>query len=300
MFPNENDIIPVTVIIPVKNGASALERCLEPLRQMAAVVVVDSASDDSSVEVARRWGARVLQFRWNGGFPKKRNWILQTYNFTTEWVLFLDADEEVTAEFVRELRQAVTSTEYVGYWINYTNHFQGHLLRFGVTQRKLALFRVGSGYYERIEDTGWSDLDMEVHEHPILDGPVGNLRCRIRHNDYTNLYKFIERHNKYSTWEARRYMARATEGQGTARTLRQHVKYALVESPWLSVLYFLYTYIALGGILDGGAGLHYAIYKATYFFDISQKIKELKRSGFGPLSQLTNPETSEREPAGRG
>ena len=297
MASEEYKTIPVTVIIPVKNEASVLRSCLEPLSQMDDVVVVDSGSDDGTANIAQRWGAHVVQFKWNGGFPKKRNWILQTYPFCTEWVLFLDADEVLTSDFVRELRVVIASTEYACYWIKYTNHFQGRQLRFGVAQRKLALFRVGSGHYERIEDPGWSNLDMEVHEHPILNGPVGSMHCRITHNDYKDLYGFIERHNKYSTWEASRYMARPAEklGSRAARTLRQRAKYALAESTWLSVLYFLYTYLFLGGILDGRTGLHYAIYKAIYFFDISQKIRELKRSKSGSLQNSASADCSDRD-----
>jgi glycosyltransferase involved in cell wall biosynthesis len=278
MLPVENDIIPVTVVIPIRNQASELGRCLEALRNMADVVVVDSGSADGTVNIAQQWGATVLQFNWNGGFPKKRNWVLTTYSFTTDWVLFLDADEVVTPEFVHELSDALTSTRYVGYWVNFTNHFQSRLLRYGVQQRKLALFRVDAGLYERVEDPGWSDLDMEIHEHPVLNGAVGKLRSRIRHEDHSNLFKFIERHNKYSTWEARRYLAYSINSAAshTVRTFRQRIKYALLESPWLSILYFVYTYCLLGGVLDGPAGLHYAIHKAKYFFDISQKIAEIR------------------------
>ena len=282
MKPNHVEIIPVTVVIPVKNQAAALSRCLEPLRNMAAVIVVDSFSADDTAAVAQHWGAEVLQFKWNGCFPKKRNWILRTFSFTTNWVLFLDADEILTPAFIKELRTATASANYVGYWVKYANFFQGKLLRFGVSQRKLALFQVGAGFYERIDEAGWSDLDMEVHEHPILNGPVGLLQSRIRHEDYSNLFAFIERHNKYSTWEANRYLAQppGTSELRSSHTLRQRAKYALIESPWLSLLYFFYTYFVLGGVFDGAAGLRYAIYKSRYFFDISQKIREMKAGSF--------------------
>jgi glycosyltransferase involved in cell wall biosynthesis len=275
----DNKTIPITVVIPIKNQASALSRCLEPLREFAAVVVVDSGSTDETIEVAQRWGAEILRFTWNGCYPKKRNWVLQTYSFSTAWVLFLDADEIVTPAFINELRSAIVSTHYVGYWIKYANFFQGRLLRFGVPQRKLALFKAGSGFYERIEENRWSDLDMEVHEHPILDGPLGKIKSGIRHEDYSCLSAFIERHNQYSTWEARRYITKRVNPSDSPQSLtfRQRVKYSLLESRWLSLFYFIYTYILLGGFLDGSAGLHYAIYKSRYFFDIRQKIAEMRR-----------------------
>ena len=294
----KHDIVPVTVIIPVKNQASALSRCLEPLRDMASVVVVDSGSIDGTVETAQEWGAEVIQFNWNGSYPKKRNWALQTLNFTTAWVLFLDADEVVTPAFISALRAAIQSSTYVGYWLNYANFFQGRLLRFGVPQRKLALFKVGTGLYERIEDTGWSDLDMEVHEHPILNGAIGQLHSRIRHEDFSDLSAFLNRHNKYSTWEAHRYLAQIAGevSKGRKLTFRQRVKYALIQSRWLSVIYFFYTYVLLGGVFDGSAGLHYAIYKARYFFDISQKIEELRRGKHTQTLELAESESKEKIP----
>lgn len=297
MKSEDTGTIPVTVVIPVKNDLPALEKCLEPLTNVSAVVVVDSGSEDGSAELAQRWGADVLQFRWNGGFPKKRNWVLQTYPFRTKWVLFLDADELLTPSFLCELRKVLDSSIHVGYWIKYENYFQGRLLRFGVAQRKLALFRVGSGFYERIEDPGWSDLDMEVHEHPILNGSIGSLKNRVRHEDHSGLQKFIERHNKYSTWEARHFLAPPSAPQKTEarRTFRQRVKYALLQSSWLSILYFLYTYFFLGGILDGAAGLNYAIYKASYFYDISQKIKELRREKNVRLPRAADSKSADRD-----
>jgi len=293
-----HEIVPVTVIIPIKNQASALRRSLEPLKEMESVVVVDSGSVDGTVEVAQAWGADVVQFNWTGSYPKKRNWALQSLNFTTAWVLFLDADEVVTPAFISELRDAIQTPTYVGYWLNYANFFQGRLLRFGVPQRKLALFKVGTGLYERIEDRGWSDLDMEVHEHPILDGAIGKLHSRIRHEDFSDLSAFLNRHNKYSTWEAHRYLEQIAgeAADGAKLTLRQQVKYALIESRWLSVIYFFYTYVLLGGVFDGSAGLHYAIYKARYFFDISQKIEELRRSKRAQTLELSERKSKEKIP----
>ena len=164
--------------------------------------MVDSGSTDRTVGIAEASGAKVIQFRWNGQFPKKRNWVLQNYRFQTDWVLFLDADEEVTPAFEAELAASIENSKYSGFWIRYHNFFLGRKLRYGVPQRKLALFRVGKGAYERIEENRWSTLDMEIHEHPIIDGPVGELSAPIIHHDFKTLHSFIERHNEYSGWEA--------------------------------------------------------------------------------------------------
>jgi glycosyltransferase involved in cell wall biosynthesis len=100
----EPDLIPVTAVIPVKDEERSLPSCLAALDGFAGVVVVDSGSTDATVAIAQEAGVNVIQFRWSGGFPKKRNWVLQTFPFRTRWVLFIDADEIVTPAFKAELR----------------------------------------------------------------------------------------------------------------------------------------------------------------------------------------------------
>src|SRR5690606_18094610 len=175
--------LPITVAIPIKNEERNLPACLERLGDFQTVLAVDSGSTDRSLEILADHGVPVLQFAWAGGFPKKRNWLLMQHRLDTPWVLFLDADEQLTPEFVSEVRRAIDGTDKVGFWLNYTTHFMGRVLNHGLPQRKLALFRVGAGLYERIEDPGWSTLDMEVHEHPVLDGPVGEIAAKIDHLD---------------------------------------------------------------------------------------------------------------------
>jgi hypothetical protein len=218
----------------------------------------------------------LLNFEWRGGFPKKRNWVLLNHKFATDWVLFLDADEFLTDAFVEELQETISKSKNVGYWLSYRNHFEGRILRYGVPQRKLGLFKVGAGFYEKIDDLGWSELDMEVHEHPIVGGPVGEIGSPIDHLDYRGLHHFIARHNAYSSWEANRYLFLRRE-----RTMHKHLsqrqiaKYRFVTSWWFPVAYFLFTYLIRGGFLDGRAGFVYASFKANYFLQIREKIAEL-------------------------
>ena len=93
--------LPVTVCIPARNEAKNLPACLASLGgKFHQVVVVDSQSSDATRGIAAAAGATVLEFRWDGKFPKKRNWALRNHQWETPWVLFLDADERVTPEFV--------------------------------------------------------------------------------------------------------------------------------------------------------------------------------------------------------
>ena len=176
-------LLPITVVVPTRNEERMLGECLSRLTRFAKVIVVDSDSKDRTVEIARAHGAEVLTFEWNGRFPKKRNWTLANYEFRTPWVFFLDADELVSDAFCDELAATLPTTNHVGFWVAYTNWFLGRRLRHGGANRKLALFRVGAGEYERIDDTRWSSLDMEVHEHPILVGSTGAIRAVLEHKD---------------------------------------------------------------------------------------------------------------------
>ena len=90
--------VTLSVVLITYNEESNLPRTLESVMplvrdEQGEIVVVDSCSTDRSREIAERAGAKLLKFDWQGGFPKKRNWVLMTYRFSTKWVLFLDADE---------------------------------------------------------------------------------------------------------------------------------------------------------------------------------------------------------------
>ena len=89
---------PISVIVPVKNEAENLRRCLPALAWADEVFVVDSQSSDETARVAAEHGASVVQFHFNGTYPKKKNWALDTLPFRNEWVLIVDADEVVVPE----------------------------------------------------------------------------------------------------------------------------------------------------------------------------------------------------------
>lgn len=273
-----NGDIPVTVVVPVKNEEHNLGRCLGALSRFAEVIVVDSGSVDKTREIALAAGAKLIDFHWDGYYPKKRNWVLINHALANGWVLFLDADEIVDEPFCDEVVEAVASGRHDGYWLSYTNYFLGRRLRFGIPQRKLALFKIGAGLYERIEEDTWSNLDMEIHEHPVIEGSVGEIRAPIEHNDFRGIEKFLDRHRDYARWEARRYLSLTVEAQQAAPHLtnRQRFKYRHLDRWWYPWFYFLFTYVLKRGFLDGRAGFSYAFYKAWYFQTIRLLISELR------------------------
>ncbi len=277
--------VPVTVVVPVKNEEASLGHCLARLDRFEEVIVVDSSSTDATPEIARSAGAHLINFEWNGHYPKKRNWLLLNHKFAFDWVLFLDADELVDDPFCDVVSVAVQSGRHDGYWINFSNVFLGRPLAYGVAQRKLALFRVGKGLYERIDEDSWSPLDMEIHEHPVIRGSVGEIEARVEHRDDRGIAHFIDRHRNYALWEARRtqQLLRGDGAGWAALTDRQRFKYRYITKWWYPWSYFVYAYFIKRGFLDGAAGLYYAFFKTWYFLSIrllmieSQRISEQTR-----------------------
>lgn len=269
--------IPITVIVSVKNEALNLPACLQKLQQFSQLMVIDSCSTDETPEIARAHGAEVHVFKWNGKFPKKRNWTLQNINIQNEWVLFLDADEFVTDAFVKEVAVKIQDPKYNGYTIQFENYFMGKKLKYGYGFAKNALFKKSKGAYEKIDEDLWSHLDMEVHEHPIIEGKIGVIKAKVTHKDFKNLEHYISKHNAYSSWEAHRYL-QLKENKNNQLTFNQKIKYKLLGMGLLPQVYFFGAYIFKLGFLDGKEGLYLAKYKANYFFQIQTKIIDITKS----------------------
>src|SRR5215211_5524487 len=100
--------VPVSIIVPIRNEAGNLPRCLASIKWADEVFVVDSQSTDGSIEIAQTEGARVVQFHFNGTWPKKKNWALENLPFRHEWIFILDADEVLPPESEAEFREIVT------------------------------------------------------------------------------------------------------------------------------------------------------------------------------------------------
>ena len=270
------NIIPITVNVSEKNEEINLPICLEKLKSFSEVIVVDSMSTDKTPAIVKKFGFQLVNFKWDGKFPKKRNGTLENVNLKNDWVLFLDADEYLTKNFIAEISKKIQTTKHNSFWLNYNNYFMGKELKYGDKMRKKALFKKGFGEYEKIEEDRWSNLDMEVHEHPIISGSEGEIKSPIVHNDYKGLEHYISRHNDYSSWEANRYMF-LNKTKNNHLTRRQNIKYMLINTVILSTMYFTYSFIIKLGFLDGKDGVYLAKYKANYFLQIRTKIIELKQ-----------------------
>ena len=246
----------LTIVIPVKNEEKNLSGCLENIKAFENVVIVDSGSTDRTVEIAREFGREVVQFRWNGQFPKKRNWVLRNYGFKTPWVMFLDADERLTESFCEELEQVLPTTKCNAFICFYDNWFMGRMLRHGDAMRKTAILRLGTGEYEKIDEHGWSNLDMEIHEHLQVEGEIGIIKTRLEHHDKRSLENYYAKHEEYFS----------------KLTNRQRTKYNLIKKWWFGFAYFCVCYFLKRGFLDGKAGYVFARGKWRYFRKIRGKI----------------------------
>jgi glycosyltransferase involved in cell wall biosynthesis len=281
--------VPVSVVVPIKNEAGNLPRCLESIRWADEIFVVDSQSTDGSIALAQRHGAQVVQFQFNGTWPKKKNWALENLPFRNEWVFILDADEVLPPEAEQEFAQAIAGAgELAGYWINRRFMFMGKWLRHSYYPNwNLRLFRHSLGRYEKLTGADTRSGDNEVHEHGIVRGPTARLRCEMDHYAFPTVEVFVEKHNRYSNWEARVSAGRKLSGSaaqissgevGRRRKLKQFSQ----RLPFRPLLRFLYIYVWQKGFLDGREGYYFARLHALYEFLSVAKTYELTRTQAAP------------------
>lgn len=303
--------IPVSVLIPAKNEEENLPACLDSVSRANEIILVDSQSGDRSVEIAEQYGAKVEQFYFNGSWPKKKNWALETIPFRNEWVLIVDCDERITPELWDEIAQVIQDDRYDGYYLNRRVYFLGQWIRHGgkYPDWNLRLFRHRKGRYENlhteeIRNTG----DNEVHEHVVLEGKVGYLKNDMLHIDFRDLYHWLERHNRYSNWEAKVYYnllhnmdKGGTIGAslfGDAVQRKRFLKTIWVRLPFKPFLRFILFYILQLGFLDGKAGYIYGRLLSQYEYQIGIKLFELEQFG-GRLNTIPTSGKSEATPAQR-
>ncbi len=307
---SQSEKIPVSVLIPAKNEESNLPACLESVVRADEVFVVDSQSSDRSLEISTNYGANVVQFYFNGRWPKKKNWSLDNLPFRNEWILIVDCDERITPELWDEIATAIQDPNYNGYYLNRRVFFLGQWIRYGgkYPDWNLRLFKHKSGRYENlntedIPNTG----DNEVHEHVILEGKVGYLKNDMLHIDFRDIYHWLERHNRYSNWEARVYYNILT-GNDESGTIggnffgdpvqrKRFLKKIWVKLPFKPLLRFILFYFIRLGFLDGKAGYIYGRLLSQYEYQIGVKLYELRRFG-GKLNvnAQTNPPVKPSEP----
>lgn len=288
--------VPVSILVPVKNEERNIIECLRRCNWATELVVVDSRSSDRTIELSQAMGADVYQFNYNRatGWPKKKNWALDQIPWKNEWVMILDADEYMTPELAEEIRRVVTGEWRPegaarsgcgdGYWVNRRFMFLGRWLKgcgyYPSWNVRLLKHRLGR--YERIGNLGDTGSgDNEVHEHIVLStGEAGYLRHEFLHYAYPDLSAWIEKHNRYTTWEAHA-MEAGDVGAVNASLFggpierRRWIKRFGRKLPFRPTLRFIYSYIFQRGFLDGYPGLVMCRLLSWYEFVSIAKFREM-------------------------
>lgn len=287
----------VSILVPVKNEQRNIVECLRRCQWATELVVVDSASTDKTIGLSQAMGADVYQFKYDRstGWPKKKNWALDAVPWKNEWVMILDADEYMTPELAQEIKRVVEGTwkpegKFAqagcgdGYWVNRRFMFFGSWIK-GCgyyPSWNVRLLKHKLGRYERIGSLGDTGSgDNEVHEHIVLStGSAGYLSNEFLHYAYPDLSAWIEKHNRYTTWEAHAMEAK-DEGAVRAKFFgepierRRWLKAFARKLPFRPTLRFFYSYFLQRGFLDGYPGLVMCRLLAWYEFMSIAKYREM-------------------------
>lgn len=265
--------IPVSVIVMTRNEAANIAACLSGLTGFDQVLVVDSGSEDGTAALAVLLGAELVAFQWDGRYPKKKQWSLQWPGLRHDWVLFVDADEIVSAALAAEIAALMRQERPEGaFFIASRQVWLGRELRHGCPYRKIALMHRHRARFLPCDDLDVGAMwEVEGHYQPLVEGPVGQLRQPLRHEDRKPPFAWLDRHNRYSDWEAQLAGRRPGPVLAGERGWRRWAKRTLRRLPCRPLLAFLHGYVLHLGFLDGWAGLHHACGRAFYYWQISLK-----------------------------
>lgn len=241
----------ISVCIITHNEEANLPRTLASVRWVDEIIVVDSGSTDRTCAIAREFGARVYVEEWKG-FAAQKNSALD--KGASDWILSLDADEEVSDELKQSIQKfavspsANPSEAKNGYRMARRNFFLGRWMKHGgfYPDRKLRLWRRGAGLFE----------DRPVHETAAVSGTIGTLAGDLIHHAYPTLDEYIEHMNRYSSLGAE-----LTVASGKSNTDIFSFIGNVVVRPKLA---FFYNFIIRLGFLDGREGLLQHLYHHTY------------------------------------
>ncbi|MDP1652077.1 MAG: glycosyltransferase family 2 protein [Rhodocyclaceae bacterium] len=221
----------LSAVLITRDAATQLPDCLATLGFCDEILVVDSGSSDATVEVAKRFGARVIQTHWRGFGPQKQFAVAQASH---DWVLCIDADERVSEPLKKSIIAVLPAPTFPVYRFARCNRFMGRYLRHGEGYPDWSL-----RLFDR-RQAHWSD--DAVHEKVVTNAPVGKLDGDLYHDSAESLEAYLEKQNRYSTLAAETALARGKRGSAAQ----------LLLSPFVRFIKF---YFLRAGFLDGVPGL---------------------------------------------
>ena len=250
----------LSVVIITRNEESNIGRTLASVTWADERIVVDSGSTDRTLEIAREQGAKVFQEPWKGYAQQKNSAIAKA---SGDWLLSIDADEEVSSELGESIRQVIgnPTPSIAGYFIARRNLFLGRWIRHGgfYPDRKLRLFRRGKGEF----------VERAVHETMRVDGATAELTGDLIHHAYPTLTGYLETMNRYSSLGAE---VAVQKGQ-----LSQSLPSFLWNIPVRPTVNFIWNYVFRAGFLDGREGFLLHLYHNGYVSWKYAKAWEAKR-----------------------
>jgi glycosyltransferase involved in cell wall biosynthesis len=266
-----------SIYILTYNEEIDIAACIESAMLSDDIIVVDSCSSDRTVEIASRYPIRVVQHAFES-HGRQRTWMLESIPPKHEWVYILEADERMTPELFAECEQAIQNPDYIGYYVAERVMFMNRWIRYSTQypRYQMRLFRHGKVWFS----------DYGHTEREVCNGATSFLKETYPH--YTcskGLSRWIEKHNRYSTDEARETLHQLENGKVDWRDLffgkseverRRALKDLSLRLPARPVLRFFYMYFLLGGCLDGHAGLAWCTLQAFYEYLILLKVWEMK------------------------
>ena len=271
-------MIPVTILIMTRHEEHNIARCLKALSDFDDVIVVDSNSDDRTLEITRniRPDIQIVPFTWNGQYPKKRQWVLDTIKTRYDWVFFVDADEQLTPAFVNTLRHTAYTDDIAGYFVKGQYIWNGRPLHHGLKNNKLSLFNKNDMVFPVINDLHIDGMgEIEGHYQPVFKPGCGNkkidqIHTPLYHHAFDEIDRWQDRHDRYAKWENQ--MNRDNLWPKDPVFHRQILKQTARRLSYLKPFAaFLHSYGLKAGFLDGMRGFYFAKTRFDYYLKVLKK-----------------------------
>lgn len=241
---DKRDVSTISAIIITKNEESNIHECLESIKWVNEIVIVDAGSTDKTVEIAKEYTQKIFSRPWDGYGAAKNYGLTQC---TSEWILWIDADERVTAELQKEILEQIHSinksvaamsmprrANFLGSWINHCGWYPGRITR---------VFRRSTGHF----------TEEKVHERLEINGGIISLKADLLHYTDPNLEHYFQKFNKYTSL-------------AVDELVEQKKVFGLLKLIVNPIWVFVRMYFLRLGFLDGIPGLILCVLSANYVF----------------------------------